>query len=171
RAVDVDSLQTAAITGTPDAPGRDVHVALSASGNVRWTSSRELQPGEDLRIELDFPKGLVAPPGRLQKLGWLARDHAGLLSALIGLLILMGYCVLRWRHVRRLQTAGAVSERNEPPPGFSPGGLRYLRRMRYDERCFAADLLAGAVDGHMGIVRQQQDNRFAWRIERRRDVV
>lgn len=166
QAVAVDTLEAEGVTG---AAGRDFHVALSAAGTVRWTLTQPLQPHEGLHVRLAFPKGVIAPPAPRQRALWWLHDHAGLLVALAGLLLLAAYCVLRWRRVRHPQTPGAVPDRHEPPAGFSPAGLRYLRRMRYDARSFAADLLASAVDDHLCIHRRPQGARTGWRIERTRE--
>jgi len=162
----VGSLRADGVTG---AAGRDFHVALSAAGSARWVLTRPLQPHEGLHVRLAFPKDVIAPPAPRQRALWWLHDHAGLLVALAGLLVLAAYCVLRWRRVRHPQTPGAVPDRHEPPAGFSPAGLRYMRRMRYDARGFAADLLASAVDDHLCIHRQPQGPRTGWRIERTRE--
>lgn len=166
RAVAVDALRAEGITG---AAGRDFHVALSAAGTARWTLTQALQPHTGLHVRLAFPKDVIAAPVPRQRALWWLHDHAGLLVALAGLLVLATYCVLRWRRVRHPQTPGAVPERDEPPAGFSPAGLRYMRRMRYDTRSFAADLLASAVDDHLCIQRLPQGARTGWRIARTRE--
>jgi len=166
RAVAVDALHAEGITG---AAGRDFHVALSAAGTARWTLTQALQPHTGLHVRLAFPKDVIAAPAPRQRALWWLQDNAGLLVALAGLLVLAAYCVLRWRRARHPQMPGAVPERHEPPAGFSPAGLRYLRRMRYDARCFAADLLASAVDDHLCIHRTSQGARTGWRIERTRE--
>jgi len=166
QAVAIDALQAEGMTG---ADGRDFHVALSAAGSARWTPTRPLAPHEGMRVRLAFPKGLVAAPDAHQRATWWLHDHAGLLAALAGLAILAVYCVLRWRHVRRPQVFAAVEEQFEPPAGFSPAGLRFMRRMRHDARGFCADLLAGAVDDHLCIQRLSQGARTGWRITRTRE--
>lgn len=163
QAVAVDTLRAEGITGMA---GRDFHVALSAAGTARWTLTQALQPHTGLHVRLAFPKGVIAAPAPRQRALWWLQDNAGLLVALAGLLVLAAYCVLRWRRARHPQMPGAVPDRHEPPAGFSPAGLRYLRRMRYDARCFAADLLASAVDDHLCIHRTPQGARTGWRIER-----
>lgn len=165
-AVAVEALHAAGVTGTD---GRDFHVALSAAGTARWTLTQPLPPRSGLRVRLAFPKGIVAAPGPQQRVRWWLHDHAGLVVALAGLLGLTVYCVLRWRHVRRSQVPGAVPLRDAPPAGFSPAGLRYLRRMRYDARGFAADLLASAIGDHLRIQRLPRGARTGWRIERTRE--
>lgn len=166
RAVAVDDLQADGLTG---ASGRDFHVALSAAGSARWTLTQTLAPHTGLRVRLTFPKDVVAAPSSRARVHWWVHDHAGLLLALAGLLVLTIYCVLRWRHVRQPQAFGAVPEEREPPPGFSPAGLRFMRRMRHDPRGFAADLLAAAVDDHLRIRRLPTATRTGWRLERTRE--
>ncbi|VXB44588.1 conserved membrane hypothetical protein [Luteimonas sp. 9C] len=166
RAVAVDRLEAQGVTGTT---GRDVHVALSAAGTARWTLTRPLPPHAGLHVRLALPKGVIDPPTPRQRAMWWLQDQAGLLVALAGLLLLALYCLLRWRRVRHPQAAGTVPECHEPPAGFSPAGLRYLRRMRYDARCCAADLLAAAVDDHLRLRRIPQGARTGWRIERTRE--
>ena len=167
-AVPVQDMHAEAYTGPADAQGRDYRVALSATGSARWTLTRMLHPHEGLAVVLAFPKGLVTPPTRQQQLVWLLRDNLGLLVAVAGLLLLLGYCVLRWRKLGRDPAAGTVVVRHDPPPGFSPAGLRYVKRMGYDNRCFSADLLACAVDDHLHIRREREGKTTRWDIQRTR---
>src|SRR5690606_18473514 len=53
-----------------------------------------------------------------------------------------------------------------PPPGISPAGLRYIREMGYDTRCFTADVLALAVDGSLLIERDKGLLKDHWRLQR-----
>ncbi|ATD68225.1 hypothetical protein CNR27_12945 [Luteimonas chenhongjianii] len=164
--VEVGSLRAEGVTG---AGGRDLHVALSATGQARWTLTRPLPAHTGLRVRLAFPKGIVAAPEPRQQAIWWLRDHSGLVLALAGWLVLAIYCVRRWQRVRQPLVYGVVPLRDEPPAGFSPAGLRYIRRMRYDARTFAADLLASAVDDHLRLQRTPQGARTGWRIERTRE--
>ena len=166
RPVAVQALRATGVTGVD---GRDFHVALSAAGTAHWTLTRPLAPHAGLRVRLEFPTGIVAAPVPGQRLVWWLQDHAGLIVALAGVFALAIYCVLRWRHVRQPQILGAVPFRDEPPAGFSPAGLRYIRRMRYDARGFAADLLASAIDDHLRLQRLPRGARTGWRIERTRE--
>lgn len=164
--VEVGSLRAEGVTA---AGGRDLHVALSATGQARWTLTRPLPAHAGLRVRLAFPKDIAAAPEPRQQVIWWLRDHAGLILALAGWLVLAIYCVLRWQRVRQPLVFGVVPLRHEPPAGFSPAGLRYIRRMRYDARAFAADLLASAVDDHLRIQRVPQGARTGWRIDRTRE--
>lgn len=164
-AVAIGAMQAQSTTG---ADGVDARVALSSMGSAQWTTSGPLPPHAGFDVRLAFPKGVIADPGAAQRVAWWLQDRRGLLVALAGLVLLAGWCLLRWRRVRRSTRLSAVPVRREPPPGFSPAGLRFVRRMRPDPRGFAADLLAAAVDAHLRIVRVPQGARTGWRIERTR---
>ncbi|WP_187775645.1 DUF2207 domain-containing protein [Luteimonas suaedae] len=159
----------AGYTGPQGARGQDVRGTLPAPGVARWTLTGPLAPGEGLTIVLEFPKGVVAEPSRTQQLLWLLNDNRGLLLGLAGLLALLGYCVVRWRRIGRDPAAGTVIVRYEPPAGYSPAGLRYMRRMAHDSRAFTADLLACAVEGAVVIHRDKGLLSDSWRVERTAD--
>ncbi len=89
-----------------------------------------------------------------------------MLVALAGLVLLLTYCVRRWHRVGRDPRAGTVIVRYDPPEGHSPAGLRYMERMKYDSRCFSADLLALAVDGQVRIHRKDRLLKDQWHLER-----
>lgn len=146
--------------------GQDFDVALPAPGVARWELQRPLQPYEGLTVVLSFPKGLVTQPSWQQRLMWLLNDNRGALIALLGLVVLLVFCVLRWRRIGRDPAAGTIIVRYAPPTGHSPGGLRYVAGMKYDTRCFSGDLLASAVEGAISIHREKRRFVDAWRIQK-----
>src|SRR5690606_15567652 len=108
RAVPAEQLQAEAYTGPQGARGRDYQTSMPAPGIARWQLTRPLQPREGLTIALSFPRGLVAPPTRAQKVAWLLRDNRGLLVALTGLVVLLVWCAWRWHRVGRDPPAGII---------------------------------------------------------------
>ena len=163
--VPVAQLTAEGYSGAFGTQGQDFTTSLPAPGIARWKLTRPLQPGEGLTIALSFPKGLVAAPSRQQRLLWLLNENRGVLIALLGLVVLLGFCVMRWRRVGRDPAAGTIIVRYDPPQGHSPAGLRYMTRMGYDTRCFSADLLASAVDGAVAIGREKGFLKDAWRLQ------
>lgn len=153
-------------SGAYGATGQDFDVALPAPGVARWQLRRPLQPHEGLTAVLSFPKELVAQPTWQQRLVWLLSDNRGALIALSGLLLLLVFCLQRWRAIGRDPAAGTIIVRYEPPPGYSPGALRYMAGMKYDTRCFSGDLLASAVEGAIAIHREKRRFVDAWRIQK-----
>ncbi|MDQ3206358.1 MAG: DUF2207 domain-containing protein, partial [Pseudomonadota bacterium] len=165
--IPADAMALEAYTGAAGTQGDGAYIAaLVAPGEAFWRTTSTLAPREGFTVVLGFPKGVVAAPGHAQRAAWLLQDNRGILVALAGLLALLAYCVTRWRRVGRDPRAGTVIARYEPPAGHSPAGLRYVREMGYDARCFSVDLLALAVGGHVRIHRDKSLLQDKWRLER-----
>ncbi|MCE3002890.1 MAG: DUF2207 domain-containing protein [Xanthomonadaceae bacterium] len=166
-AVPVADMAAEGYTGPQGAKGQDYAARIVEPGLARWDLTTPLAPGEGLTIVLSFPKGLVPEPTTAQRLGWLLKDNRGVLVALAGFVVLLVYCVRRWRAVGRDPRPGVVIPRYEPPADRSPAELRYLRRRMYDTRCFTGDLLCAAVDGQVVIEREDRlVRRDLWRLQR-----
>jgi uncharacterized membrane protein YgcG len=164
--VPVDQLSAEGYSGPAGARNQDFRVEVAGPGTARWQLTRGLAPGEGLTVVLSFPKGLLPEPSQAQRAGWLLKDNRGVLVALAGLLLMIGYCVRRWQQVGRDPARGTVIARYEPPAGHTPAGLRFMRKMAYDPRCFSADVLAMAVDGHLRIERDKKLLKDDWRLEK-----
>jgi uncharacterized membrane protein YgcG len=165
-AVPTNRMTAEGYTGPQGAKG-DAYVAeLAGPGVARYRLTQPLGSYEGFTIVLTFPKGLISPPTDPQRLGWFLRDNRGVLVALGGLIVLVGYCVREWRRVGRDPQKGIIIARYEPREGQTPAGLRYLRRMGYDMRCFSADVLALAVAGRVRINRDKHFFKDEWRLDR-----
>jgi uncharacterized membrane protein YgcG len=165
-AVPVGEMRAEGYTGPQGAQGRAYTADLPEAGMARWRLTSRLAPNEGLTIVLSFPKGIVAEPGRGQRFWWLLADNRGLLVALAGFVGLLAFCVRRWRQVGRDPRGGVIIPRYEPPEGHGPAGLRFVRRMGYDDRCFSADVLAMAVAGHLRIHHDDGWLSDGWGLER-----
>ncbi|TWT17844.1 DUF2207 domain-containing protein [Luteimonas marina] len=166
QAVPAAEMDAEGYTGAQGQRGQSYDVTLPSPGVARWRLTAPLAPGEGLTLVLSFPKGLVPEPTAAQKFLWLLKDNRAVLVALLGLIVVLAYCVLRWRQVGRDPPPGTVIARYEPPAGISPAGLRFIRRMGYDTRCFSADVLSLAVARCLLIERDKGLMTDHWRLER-----
>ncbi len=165
--VAVGAMTAEGYTGPQGAKGQNYRAQISAPGIAQWQLTQALAAGEGLTIVLGFPKGLVPEPTLGQRLAWLLLDNRGILIALAGLIVLLAFCIRRWRQVGRDPRAGIIIARYDPPADRSPAELRYLRRHSYDTRCFTADLLCSAVDGEVAIEREDRVLRKdRWQLQR-----
>lgn len=164
--VPVEQMAAEGYTGPQGAKGQDYRVELPGPGVARWIATRPFSAHEGMTIVLGFPKGLVPEPTGTQRVVWLLKDNRGLLIALVGLVVLLVYCVRRWKQVGRDPAKGVIIARYEPPEGFGPAGLRFMRRRSYDSRCFTADVLAMAVRGHVSIERDKGLLKDSWKLKR-----
>lgn len=166
EAVPVAQMSAEAYTGVQGAQGQDYAAELPGDGVARWRLTRPLGPREGLTVVLSFPKGIVSEPTGAQRAGWLLKDNAGVLVALVGFGLLIAFCIREWRRVGRDPRKGIIIARYEPPEGFSPAALRYVQRMSYDTRCFTAGVLDLAVSGCLRIVTESKLFKDEWRLEK-----
>ncbi len=160
-AVPARELKLEAYTGYPRARGRN-YQAEARDGGAHFRATTPLPAGAGMTIVLEFPKGIVRRPGMAQRLGWWLTDNRGILSGILGALVLLAFLYWRWHLVGRDPRAGPKFPRYEPPPGLGPAGVRFVDRMAYDDKCFAAALLGLGARGYLKI-REHEDE---YQIER-----
>jgi uncharacterized membrane protein YgcG len=169
-AVPVASLKAEGYTGPQGARGTNYVAEVPQPGVARWRLTRPLGAYEGFTIVLSFPKGLIREPTSSDRFKAFLEDNRGVLIALIGLLVLILYCVREWRRVGRDPQGRAIFARYEPPAGKTPGGLRYLMDMGYDMRCFSADVLSMAVAGQLKITKEDHFFRDVWQLDRNHGI-
>jgi uncharacterized membrane protein YgcG len=154
-------LKYAAYTGPAGAKGQDFRVSYDRAGNIVFTTTRGLAPREGLTIAVSWPKGLVSEPSREAKFGSFLRDNLSNFAALFGLLGTFAYFLKAWFRVGRDPAKGNIIPLFTPPTGFSPSALRYLIRMGYDQKAFAAAVVDMAVKGYLKI--EEDDGEYILR--------
>jgi uncharacterized membrane protein YgcG len=159
-----EDIRVEGYTGPQGAKGQDYTAATGTDGgHARIATTRPLPPHNGLTLVVSFPKSLVKPPDLTRNLSWFAADNRREAVMAIGLLVLTGFLYLQWRRVGRDPKGGVIIPEYDPPAGLSPAAVRYIRRMAYDDRCFAADMVALGVSGN---VRIRKDGKSKYSIER-----
>jgi uncharacterized membrane protein YgcG len=162
----VPNLKAEGYTGPQGAHGTNYAADVPQPGVATWRLTKPLDAYEGFTIALSFPKGVIAAPTATDRVKWFLQDNRGVLIALIGLAVLIAYCVREWRRVGRDPQGRAIFARYEPPAGKTPGGLRYLMDMGYDMRCFSSDVLSMAVAGQLRITKEDHFFRDVWQLDR-----
>ena len=142
-----EQLAPEAYTGPLGAKGEDYSASVDYDARVHFETTRAFVKGEGLTIVVSWPKGYVHEPTRREEINFLLRDNQIWVILLIGLSALVAYYLLAWVMVGRDPQSGVVITRYEPPVGLSPGSSRYVDRMGYDHKTFAAALVNLAVKG------------------------
>ncbi|MBT8101766.1 MAG: DUF2207 domain-containing protein [Gammaproteobacteria bacterium] len=140
-----------AYTGPFGAKGRDYRSRLDSNRRVTFEANKPLSPVNGLTIVVGWPKGFVTAPTNADRVAWLLKDNKNLLAALIGYLLLLAYYIPVWRKYGRDPDEGVFVTRYEPPDGFSPASLRYIRQMYYDNKVMTAAIVNLAVKGYLEI--------------------
>lgn len=159
-------LRAECYTGAQGMQGQACAGSSTAASEAHWQLTAPLAPQEGLTIVLSFPKGVVVAPTAAQRAWWLLKDNRGVLVALGALLAMLAFMLRRWRQVGRDPAPGIIIARYQPPAGYSPAALRFIRRMSSDTRCITADLLALAVAGHLRIEREKALLKDDWTLHR-----
>ncbi len=144
----IEVQEAEAYTGLAGAKGRD-YVKTEETDGVSFRTNRPLSQREGLTIVVRWE------PGKLDALAykkpgvWAGNEVLllGLVIVAVGLLVF----VALWFEVGRDPARGVIVPGWEPPVGFSPAAVRYLRNMGLDDRCFTAAVLSLASKGFLRI--------------------
>lgn len=143
--------ETDAYTGYEGSQGKDFKTSRDFSGNPIFETTRALLPQQGLTIVVSWPRGLVAEPTPAMEAGFLVQDNQGMLVAVFGFFLVLGYYLLTWHRLGRDPEKGTIIPLFHPPSDFSPAGIRYLWKLGYDSQAFAAAVLNMAVKGYLKI--------------------
>ena len=147
----VDEVTVEAYTGAFGDTNRDYTARLDSAGHARFVTTKPLRPLTGLSIVVGWPKGFVAEPTGLDRVAWMLDDNMNLLILVAGWVILLAYYIPVWRHLGKDPDEGVLVTRYEPPAGFSPASLRYIRQMYYDGKVMTAAVVNLAVKGYLRI--------------------
>jgi uncharacterized membrane protein YgcG len=144
----IEVLEAEAYTGLAGAKGRD-YVKTEETDGVSFRATKPLSQREGLTIVVRWE------PGKLNALAykkpgvWAGNEVLllGLVIVAVGLLVF----VALWVEVGRDPARGVIVPGWEPPAGFSPAAVRYLKNMGFDDRCFTAAVLSLASKGFLRI--------------------
>jgi hypothetical protein len=148
--VPAGQLKLAAYTGLQGSRGTS-YEAFAREGGAAFRATRVLGPREGMTIVVAFPKGIVTQPSIASRAGWWLSANAGVIAGLLGFGLLLAFLYWRWWLVGVDPRPGPRFPRYEPPPGLGPGAVRYLDRMGFDNKCFAAALLGLGARGFLKI--------------------
>jgi hypothetical protein len=143
--------QFAFYTGAAGSTARNAQAEQPYDREIRFATTEPLGYHEGLTIAVGFSKGAVLPPTPAELRDQFIRDNAGAITALTGVLILFVYFIVAWYTHGRDPKRGVVIPLFEPPKDFSPAAVRYVHRMAYDRKSYAASLVNMAVKGYLTI--------------------
>ncbi len=150
-------LRYAAYTGYQGERGRDV-TAQPGEHDIVFQTTRGLAPKEGLTVAVAWPKGVVHEPTGQEQMGFFLRDNVAVFIGFIWLALLLGFYLRAWSQVGRDPAKGTIIPLFTPPTGFSPAGVRFVSRMGFDDKAFAAAVVDMAVKGAVRI--QEEDGTY-----------
>jgi hypothetical protein len=157
--VPAGDLKVEAFTGPQGARGHDFN-AFVRHGSAAFRATRPLAPGEGMTIAVAFPKGVIAAPSPIVRVGRFVSANNGVPAGIAAFGAMLAFLFASWRRFGRGLKPGPVFPRYEPPAGIGPAGVRFIDRQGYDERCFAAALLGLGSRGLVKIRQRETGDRY-----------
>ncbi len=149
--IPLSAIALEAYTGRFGAKGVDYDAKIDVDGNAYFEVTRPLGRQEGLTIVVMWPKGHVAESTLTDELGHLFSDNRHLAVIAAGMALLLAYYLLVWVKVGKDPEAGVIMAQYTAPKGFSPASMRFVRRMGYDHKTFAAAIVNLAAKGFLTI--------------------
>jgi len=146
--IPTDKVALSGFTG-PQGSRASQLASSTEGGAFQFTAQRPLPRLEGLSVLLMWPKGYITPPTFSQNLEFFFHDNRGALLLASGFLVTLLYYLIAWSAVGRDPARGVIMALYEPPASLSPSAMRYLMRMGYDNKTFAAAILDMAVRGFL----------------------
>lgn len=138
-------------TGPKGAKDKNFETRKDENGKNILRTTRALNSYEGFTIVVSWPKGYIREPSLREKTAYFVRDNKVIIVGFIGLLILFGYYMLVWNKVGRDPRKGTIIPLYEPPENLSPAAVRYIMKMGFDYKVFAAAVINMAVKGYLTI--------------------
>lgn len=143
--------QSAYYTGAQGEAGTLAHSHNLSDTDIKFETTNPLPSYNGLTVAVGFAKGAVAPPSAMTQRAEFIRDNASPFVAGLGAIVLLIFYITVWWEYGRDPPHGTIIPLFEAPKGFSAPAVRYLHRMAYDRKAFAAALISMAVKGYMKI--------------------
>ena len=121
---------------------------------VEFRTTRTLNAREGLTIVVAWPKGYITEPDATAKFASFVSDNRGVLIGSFGLIVIFLYYLAVWARSGRDPAPGVIVTRYTPPDTMSPAVMRYITKMKYDDRTFASAVINMAVKGLLKITEE-----------------
>jgi uncharacterized membrane protein len=145
-------IENDAYTGYEGDNGKDFIISEDRFGNIKFNTTRVMNAKEGLTIVATWPKGIILEPTFEDKAQYLFRDYPSTLAAILGMLVLFVYYLAAWLKVGKDPEKGTIYPLFNPPDRFSPAAVRFVMKMGYSDKVFAAAIVNMAVKGFVKII-------------------
>ncbi|MBI3675717.1 MAG: DUF2207 domain-containing protein [Proteobacteria bacterium] len=144
-------------TGAQGEQGKLARADKLSDTDIRFETTNPLPSDNGLTVAVGFAKGAVAPPSEATLRAEFVRDNAGIIAAGLGISVLFIFYLVVWWEFGRDPPPGTIIPLFVAPKGFSPAAVRFVHRMAYDRKAFAAALIDMAVKRYMKIDEDHDD--------------
>lgn len=161
--IPAEKIKGQAFTGKFGERGTNYKMEVSSKGEYLFSTISPLKAHEDLTLALWLPKGYIHQPTQTELWTYLFLDNKVLFYGALGLVLLLLYYTIAWVKVGIDPAKGTIYPQFEAPMNLSPGAVRHIFKMGYDEKCFTAAVLNMAVKKFLRI--EEESNSFTLILE------
>jgi uncharacterized membrane protein YgcG len=154
-ATPISEIKTFGYTGPFGSVETDYNVKIN-NKRIEFRTTRQLNSLEGLTIGVQWPKGFIKEPSSSKKMMYFVEDNISLIIALAGLIVLFVFYLLVWFKLGVDPKKGTIIPLFDAPNNLSPASVRYITKMSFDNKTFAAALLSMAVKGYLKINEDNQ---------------
>lgn len=149
-------VQQSAYTGEHGQQGRAYVEKTDDAGNLVYATTAPLFPGQGLTVAVAWPKGFVYQPSQTEEMRHFLTDNLSFVIACTGTILVLLLYLWTWNRVGRDPLRGTIVPLFSPPKNLSPAAARFIMRMGFDNKAFAAAVIDMAVKGHLRIEEQDK---------------
>jgi uncharacterized membrane protein YgcG len=144
--------ETNLYTGPQGSTAHNAELVSTEADAIAFRTTQPLGPYEGFTVSVTWPKGVIPPPPPPSAFSQWMQDYGPLAAGLLALAALAGFYFYAWLRAGRGPIPGTVVPLFSPPEGMSAAAVRYVRRMRFDNRCYAAAIVDSGVHGKIRLV-------------------
>lgn len=142
-------------TGAQGSTASAAEATVVSGSTMRFRTLNALGPQEGLTIAAAWQKGVIRQPDLKDEAAYFFHDNRLLVFGIFGVMVLLCYYIFVWARVGKDPEPGAIIPRFKPPEGFTPAAARFVMRMGFDNKSFAAALVNLAVKKYLVIENSQ----------------
>lgn len=158
-----DSIKIDGFTGPQGATLKNFECEIISSAQVIFKTTLPLRPYEGFTIVVGFPKGFVKEPTKGEKFLYILKDNSFLGIDFLLILGVFLYYIIIWNKFGKDPEKGVIYPQYEPPKGFEPEDLRYLKKMGFDDKTFSSFIVKMAIKGALKI---EKSGKKFWLIKK-----
>lgn len=146
-----DKVITTLYTGAQGSTVQGGFSQVNNNGAVEFKTTKSLFAYEGLTVVVGWPKGFVTEPTQAENFWHSVKANLDYVIGILGFLLVLFYYFYTWNKVGRDPQKGTVIPQYDPPKGFSPALLRFVKHMGMDDRTFAAAIINLGVKGKLSV--------------------
>ncbi len=152
----VEDIDFVAYTGKAGKSGMAYEVVERDTSFISFISTERFHSYEGMTIVVSWTKGHVKEPTKSEKAVYFIKDNMHIIIAILGIILLFLYYMWAWVKVGKDPDKGTIIPLYESPENLSPGAIRYIMKMNYDNKIFSALIMNLAVKGYIKIIEEKK---------------